>query len=161
MISTHKDLYLKGLFFKVFMYSTTTSNLPSGLSTLSESIAQLLVAWLSKGPVVLHLNNQSEGLQLPALLLASDSCSVKIGSDIQKDIQMNDYGIGMTLTVCQQSFPCFVPYHAIYGVMDSNKQSRLWVTQAPPSCRPRLEEILAMGATAENALRVFMGLERV
>ncbi|HUS28487.1 MAG TPA: ClpXP protease specificity-enhancing factor SspB [Kofleriaceae bacterium] len=104
---------------------------------------------LARGPVLVHVDARRAEVQVPARFRADPSLVLRFGYTLSPaiaDLEVDDNGIGGTLTFGGQPFHCVLPWTAVYAAMvEGEQRGTVWPEDVP-------EDVLTGGGETPAAI---------
>jgi stringent starvation protein B len=92
-------------------------------------------ALLARGHLFLHLDPRVSGVRVPEYLQRQPQLVLQVGFDMPvpvPDLRVEREGLGATLSFQRTPFPCWVPWDAVFALLDEGGQGVLWPESLPP-----------------------------
>jgi hypothetical protein len=89
----------------------------------------------AKGRFRAHLDPRRPGVQVPARFRTLKQLVLEYGDDMPvpiPDLVLDDRGIAATLSFDRKPVATFVPWSAVFALVDEKQLGRVWDTDAPP-----------------------------
>jgi stringent starvation protein B len=90
---------------------------------------------LEKSSVFVHLDPRAKDVIVPLQFQNQGQLVLQLGLNMAvniPDLDVNDDGIGCTLSFNRVPQWCFVPWHAVYGLVGDDGRGMIWPDDVPP-----------------------------
>jgi stringent starvation protein B len=89
---------------------------------------------LVRGHLFVHLDPRVAGVRVPEYLQRQPQLVLQVGFDMPvpvPDLRVEREGLGATLSFQRTPFPCWVPWRAVFALLDEGGQGVLWPESLP------------------------------
>jgi len=90
---------------------------------------------LEKSSVFVHLDPRAKDVVVPSQFQGQGQLVLQVGLNMAvniPDLDVNDDGIGCTLSFNRVPQWCFVPWHAVYALVGDDGRGMIWPDDVPP-----------------------------
>jgi hypothetical protein len=91
-------------------------------------------ALLARGHLFLHLDPRVTDVRVPEFLRRQPQLVLQVGFDMPvpvPDLRVEREGLGATLSFQRTPFPCWVPWRAVFALLDEAGQGVIWPESLP------------------------------
>ncbi len=106
----------------------------------------------------MHLDPRVRGVEVPRYLKNRPQLVLQVGLDMPvpiPDLRAADDGLVGTLAFNRSPFRCWVPWEAVFALVDDQGRAMLWPESLPDELQAEVER--EMGVRAPDGLRVVEG----